>query len=158
MTTVSYPSEQHPGPVPVRLEIPDGWESLGVPGVVLAVRQREQNAGFTPNVIVRETLRQGLDQTADVVRELERTLDGHAGAAMSHPTEVDLGGTTFTRVEVGFDDPSGVRVEQIHVFHAAARPDGLQTLVHATGGVGVPGGEQDRETVERVLASLRVWD
>jgi hypothetical protein len=156
MSTLTYPSEDNPGPRPVSLEIPDTWERLAVPAVVLAARQKERNAGFTPNVIVRQFTRNGLDQRADILMELQKTLDGKAGASMSQPVDVDLNGTAFSRVEVGFDDPSGIRVEQIHVFASFPRADGLQDFIQITGGVGAPGGDEDREAVEKTIASVRV--
>lgn len=156
MSTLTYPSEHNPGPRPISLEIPETWEPLAVPAVVLAARQKERNAGFTPNVIVRQFTRNGLDQRADILMELHKSIEGRPGATVGQPVDVEINGTDFSRVEVGFDDPSGVRVEQIHVFASFPRPDGLQDFIQITGGVGVPGGEEDREAVEKTIASTKV--
>jgi hypothetical protein len=156
MTTVTYPSEQCPGPLTVELDIPEDWKTLAVPAVAVATMQAEENADFTPNVIVRQGTRPAMDQMQDALGELRATIEGRPGAVMSEPQQVDLNGLPATRVELGFIDPHELRIEQIHVFGGVQRSDGLQDFVQVTGSVGGAGVTSDREVVERVIASVRV--
>lgn len=158
MPSLKYPSEQFPGPLSVTLEVPETWQPVPVPGVALAVRQSPENEDFTPNVVVRQGTRPGMDQVQDAMGELQATLEGRPGAVVSDPVPVELGGLSMTRVEVGFVDPHELRIEQIHVFGGRQRPDGLQDFVQVTGSVGGAGVTSDREVVEKVIASLQVGD
>ena len=90
MTTLSYPSERFPAPPSVSLDIPESWEPLSVPSVVLAARQREQNADFTPNVIVRMGTRPGLDQPADALMELAGSMQGREDAVVGELQRLHL--------------------------------------------------------------------
>ena len=56
MTTLSYPSDRFPAPPSVSLDIPDDWEPVAVPAVVLAAKQSGEQQIFTANVIVRLVL------------------------------------------------------------------------------------------------------
>jgi hypothetical protein len=156
MASLKYPSEQFPGPLTLELDIPEGWEAVPVPNVALAARQAEENADFTPNVIVRQGTRPGMDQLQDALGELRASMEGRPGATISEPLSVELGGLSATRVEVGFLDPHELRIEQVHVFGGLPREDGLQDFVQVTGSVGGSGLTSDREVVEQVIASLRI--
>ena len=38
MTQISYPSEVVPGPPPITLEMPEGWEQVWAPDTLIAIR------------------------------------------------------------------------------------------------------------------------
>ena len=156
MTTLSYPSERFPAPPSVSLDIPESWEPLSVPSVVLAARQREQNADFTPNVIVRMGTRPGLDQPADALMELAGSMQGREDAVVGELQRLDIDGTPFVRVDVSWSDPRGVAVRQHHLFTGLPREDGLQDFVHLTGSVGGAGADADEAVVLKVLESARI--
>jgi hypothetical protein len=156
MTTLSFPSERFPAPPSVAIEVPDTWEPVSVPAVVLAARQREANADFTPNVIVRVGTRPEHDQVADALMELRGTLDARPQAAVSEPRPVTLGDVPFHRVDVSWADPQFGAIHQVHAFAGLPRQDALQDFVHITGSAGGAGGEADLTVVEQVVASVRV--
>ena len=156
MTTLSFPSERFPSPPSVSLDIPESWEPVSVPAVVLAARQREQNADFTPNVIVRVGTRPGLDQPADAVMELAGAMQGREGARIGELQHLDVAGTPFVRVDVAWTDPHGIAVRQHHLFAGLPREDGLQDFVHLTGSVGGVEADGDEAVVLKVLESARI--
>lgn len=156
MSTLTYPSDRFPAPPSVSVEIPDTWEPVSVPAVVLAAKQSETNADFTPNVIVRLGTRPELDQVADAVMELRASVDPRPDAAVSEPQPVRINGQEFHRVDASWTDPQFGRIHQVHVFVGLPRPDSLQDFVHITGSAGGRGGEQDLKVVEQVITSARL--
>ena len=156
MTTLTYPSQRFPAPPSVSLDVPDTWEPVSAPAVAMAAKQRETNADFTPNVIVRLGTRPELDQVADALMELRGSVEGRPEAAVSEPVPVQLGGQDFHRVDVAWTDPQFGRIHQVHVFAGLPREDTLQDFVHVTGSVGGHGAEEDLVVVEKVIASVRV--
>lgn len=52
MVTVSYPSQDFPAPLPIALEIPEGWVSIHVPYMLISARSNLDYEGFKPNVTV----------------------------------------------------------------------------------------------------------
>ena len=156
MTTLSFPSDRFPAPPSVALDVPDTWEPVSVPAVVLAARQREVNADFTPNVIVRVGTRPEHDSVADALMELRGTVEARPQAAVSQPRPVTIGGLEFQRVDVSWVDPQFGTIHQLHAFAGLPREDTLQDFVHITGSAGGAGGEADLAVVEQVVQSARV--
>jgi hypothetical protein len=155
MTTLSYPSERFPGPPSVSLEVPEGWEPVAVPSVVLAARATGEH-DFAPNVIVRVGTRPGMDQPTDALMELTGSMQGRQDAQVGTMRDVEIGGLRFVRVDVSWTDPRGVAVRQAHLFTGLPRQDGLQDFVHVTGSTGGPGADAGMDSLEEVLESVRV--
>jgi len=156
MTTLSYPSDRFPAPPSVSLDIPDDWEPVSVPAVVLAARQAGEQRAFTANVIVRVGTRAGLDQPADALMELAGAVQGRQDATVGDMQHVELDGLPFVRVDVSWTDPRGIAIRQHHLFTGLPREDGLQDFVHLTGSVGGPEADGDEAVVLKVLESVRV--
>jgi hypothetical protein len=156
MTTLSYPSDRFPAPPSVSLDIPDDWEPVSVPAVVLAARQSGEQQVFTANVIVRVGTRSGLDQPADALMELAGAVQGRQDATVGEMQHIELGGLPFVRVDVAWTDPRGIAIRQHHLFTGLPREDGLQDFVHLTGSVGGPEADGDEAVVLKVLESVRV--
>jgi hypothetical protein len=156
MTSLTFPSDRFPAPPSVSLDIPDDWEPVSVPAVVLAARQAEANADFTPNVIVRVGTRPAMDQVADAMMELTANVQQRPQAVIGEARPVDLGGTTFHRVDVGWTEGSVGPVRQVHVFSSLPRDEAVQDFVHVTASYGGAGAEADSTVVEQVIASVRV--
>ena len=156
MTTRSYPSDRFPAPPSVSLDIPDDWEPVSVPAVVLAARQAGEQRAFTANVIVRVGTRAGLDQPADALMELAGAVQGRQDATVGDMQHVELDGLPFVRVDVSWTDPRGIAIRQHHLFTGLPREDGLQDFVHLTGSVGGPEADGDEAVVLKVLESVRV--
>lgn len=156
MTTLTYPSERFPAPPSVSLEVPDTWEPVSVPAVALAARQAEQNADFTPNVIVRLGTRPALDQVADAVMELRASTENRPGAQIGEAQPIQLDGLQFHRVDLSWTDAQFGVVHQVHAFASLQRDDAVQDFVHITGSAGGQGGETDLALVEQVILSTRL--
>jgi hypothetical protein len=156
MSTLSYPSDRFPAPPPVSLDIPEDWEPVSVPAVVLAARQSGGQQAFTANVIVRLGTRPGLDQPVDALMELAGAVQGREDAIVGEMQHVELRGLPFVRVDVAWTDPRGIAVRQHHLFTGLPREDGLQDFVHLTGSVGGPEADDDEAVVLKVLESVRV--
>jgi len=156
MTTLSYPSDRFPAPPSVSLDIPDDWEPVSVPAVVLAARQAGEQRAFTANVIVRVGTRAGLDQPADALMELAGAVQGRQDATVGDMQHVELDGLPFVRVDVSWTDPRGIAIRQHHLFTGLPREDGLQDFVHLTGSVGGPEADGDEAVMLKVLESVRV--
>ncbi|HEY7717508.1 MAG TPA: hypothetical protein VH915_02035 [Pedococcus sp.] len=155
MSTLTFPGERFPAPPSVSLDVPDDWEPVSVPSVVLAAKASGEHPEFTPNVIVRVGTRPGLDQPADALMELAGSLEGRADAQIGTPEPVEVGGTTFHRCDVSWTDPRGVAIRQTHLFAGLPREDGLQDFVHVTGSRGGRPGADDT-VVAAVLDSVKV--
>jgi hypothetical protein len=156
MTTLSYPSDRFPAPPSVSLDIPDDWEPVSAPAVVLAAKQSGEQQVFTANVIVRLGTRSALDQPADALMELAGAVQGRQDATVGEMQHVELGGLPFVRVDVAWTDPRGIAIRQHHLFTGLPREDGLQDFVHLTGSVGGPEADGDEAVVLKVLESVRV--
>jgi hypothetical protein len=156
MTTLSYPSDRFPAPPSVSLDIPDDWEPVSAPAVVLAAKQSGEQQVFTANVIVRLGTRSALDQPADALMELAGAVQGRQDATVGEMQHVELGGLPFVRVDVAWTDPRGIAIRQHHLFTGLPREDGLQDFVHLTGSVGGPEADGDEAVVLKVLQSVRV--
>jgi hypothetical protein len=156
MSTLTFPSDRFPAPPSVSLDVPDDWEPVSVPAVVLAARETGEHPEFTPNVIVRVGTRPGLDQPADALMELAGSLEGRQDAVIGRPEPVDIAGTAFHRCEVSWTDPRGIAIRQVHLFAGLPREDGLQDFVHLTGSVGGRAAETDEAGVHKILESVRV--
>ena len=105
MKSIEYPSADFPGPPRIRLEVPEGWEPLTVPGVQLAVAQPRIEGRFRANVVVTvqrfgpeftlEAARAGLEQRKASLPELEELGTG----------EIELEGRTWIASEYGYTQP-----------------------------------------------------
>jgi hypothetical protein len=156
MTSLTFPSDRFPAPPSVSIDIPDDWEPVSVPAVVLAAKQGGEQQVFTANVIVREGTRSALDQPADALMELAGAVQGRQDAQVGEMQHVELGGLPFVRVDVAWTDPRGIAIRQHHLFTGLPREDGLQDFVHLTGSVGGPEADGDEAVVLKVLESVRV--
>ena len=156
MTTVSYPSERYPAPPTVSIDIPEGWETVSLPAVAIAVRQAQEKPDFTPNVIVRVGTRARDDQPADVLMELAGAMQERPEAQLGSPETVDLGGTTWTRVVVSWADTQGTPIHQTHLSVGLPRDEATQDFVHLTGSTGGSGAQTDAPVVDAVLGSVRL--
>jgi hypothetical protein len=156
MTTVSYPSELHPAPPPVSIDIPDSWETMSVPGVAIAAVQAERNADFTPNLIVRVGTRPALDQPADVLMEVAGAMQDRPDAHLGPAEQVELGGVQWTRVSVAWTDAQGLPIRQTHLSHGLPRDSEVQDFFHLTGSTGGASAESDAAVVQGVLESVRI--
>ena len=89
--SIEYPSADFPAPPRVRVEVPEDWEPLTVPGVQLAVAQPRVDGRFRANVVVTvqrfgpeftlEAARAGLEQRKASLPELEELGTGEIGRA-----------------------------------------------------------------------------
>jgi hypothetical protein len=156
MSTLSFPSERFPAPPSVSIDVPDSWEPVSAPAVVLAAKQTEVNADFTPNVIIRLGTRPENDSPADALMELRGSVDQRPQAEVSEIRTVQINEQEFHRVDVSWLDPQFGTIRQIHAFASLPREDALQDFVHVTGSAGGAGVDADVPVVEQVIASTRI--
>ncbi|MGN6753980.1 MAG: hypothetical protein ACTHJJ_15665 [Intrasporangium sp.] len=157
MARLTYPSVQFPGGPRARLELPDGWEPLSVPGAVLAAIRPEPSDVFNPNIVVTsEPQEPGFDIMA-VLDLLEGTAAERRGGEVGEPYEAIISGIDFVGRPLSFIDDQAGTVVQLHLFGLVPRSEaGAADLVHVTGTVGAAHAEQDYALVRDILRTLRV--
>jgi hypothetical protein len=52
MVNIIYPSRDFPAPLPVAVEIPEGWEAVHLPNMLMSARSVDDHEGVRPNVTV----------------------------------------------------------------------------------------------------------
>ena len=99
MTSLTHPSVDFPGPPTVTLEVPDGWEPVHRPGLLLAAKLPREGR-FAPNIVVGvEACPPGFstEEPMGRMRELARSRAGQA----SQTYAAALGEHEFVGVRFG---------------------------------------------------------
>jgi hypothetical protein len=176
MTRLTYPSTQFPAGPRVRLEVPEGWQALPVPGALVAAIRPEPADVFNPNIVVTsEPQAPGFELTS-VLEVLEQTARERREGTVGEPYATRLSGYEFIGRPLSWIDDQAGTVVQLHLFGlvprtpvdtdpdraatdgaAAAEDSGLEVdLVHVTGTVGAADGAQDYALVRDIVGTLRV--
>lgn len=153
---IAWPSASNPGPPDVSLEIPDDWEELLVPGVVLAVAGPAEPKRFRTNLVVsvqRMPAGHGLDRVRRTVQErlgalpqLERLGDG----------DLDCGGRTWYAAEYGYTHPGRPTVIQASRATTFAHPSGVIDVVDVVGSCGAEDADAQIVLLRSVQDSVRL--
>src|SRR3712207_12405 len=92
MPTLSYPSPLTPAAPRVRVDVPDGWEQLDLPAVLLAAREAGRaDDVFATNLTIRHLVRAAEVTEEDLVAELRDRARGQDQGVLSgtFPATVD---------------------------------------------------------------------
>lgn len=157
MTTLTYPSDDFPGPSTVRLQIPEDWHAVHVPGTALAAAREDRPGTFTPNVVVRMTTRPADSDVAEALAELREYARSKPEGVVSEPFTAELSGVRFLGCDVSWVDGEAGTLVQAHLFGHVPRGE-LVELVQLTGSVGGAQAQEDYGAVKDVLQSLWIGD
>jgi hypothetical protein len=155
MPTLTYPSEQFPGPPSVTVEIPEEWAPVRVPGTLLAARRTSTKDAFAPNIVVRGFTRSGAFTIGRALGELKSFVDAQTEGEMDVPFEVEIDTVPFVGVNVSWTDAKVGDVVQAHLF-AGARRGQVVDLIQVTGSVGGPEAGSEYENIQQVMQTVRV--
>ncbi|HET8595261.1 MAG TPA: hypothetical protein VFM07_08440 [Intrasporangium sp.] len=157
MARLTYPSTQFPGGPRARLELPEGWEPLAVPGALLAAIRPEPRDVFNPNIVVTSEPQAPGFEIMSVLDLLERTAAERRQGEVGEPYEAIISGIDFVGRPLSWVDDEAGTVVQLHLFGLVPRSDaGDGDLVHVTGTVSAANAEQDYRLVRDILRTLRV--
>ncbi|MCE1179083.1 MAG: hypothetical protein LWW86_08670 [Micrococcales bacterium] len=154
MPTLTYPSEQFPGPPSVSVDIPESWTPLRVPGTLMAARETSSASALAPNIIVRGSTRPGYFSIEHALDELRETVEGQGGE-MDPPFEITLDGMPYVGVNVHWDDSRMGQVVQAHLF-CGSRRGNVVDLVQITGSVSGAQAREQYDEVQAILETARV--
>lgn len=133
MTAVVWPSEELPGPVPVRLEVPDEWLVESAPNVSFVAASPTGIDGVHSNIVV--TVRR-VDRQVDLqeVTELVDSQLAEQPGITARPVEtvaLASGAASLRRLRI--DDPaSGASVAQVQLVTWVGRTELVADVVTAT--------------------------
>ena len=152
--TIEYPSADFPGPPRIAIEVPEGWETLTVPGVQLAVAQPRVEGRFRANVVVTvqrfgpdftlEAAKAGLDQRKAALPDLEELGTG----------EIEVEGTTWVASEYGYTQPGRPTVVQAARYAVIDRSGVAKDVVEIVGSCGAESADDEIETVRTIQDSV----
>ncbi|MBB5830855.1 hypothetical protein [Brachybacterium aquaticum] len=153
--SIAYPSPDFPGPPRVRIDVPEDWEPLTVPGVQLAVAQPRVEGRFRANVVITvqrfgpdftlDAARAGLEQRKAALPQLEELGSG----------EIEVEGTTWIASEYGYTQPGRPTVVQAARYAVIDRGVAKDVL-EVVGSCGAEGAEEEIETVRTIQDSVRL--
>ncbi len=133
MTFITCPSEQLPGPVPVRLEVPDGWLVEPAPNISFAAASPDEVEGMHANIVVSVRRIDGglsLEQVTDVVGT---QLSEVPGASEMGLETVDLDGRDASARRFCIEDAeTGARIDQCQLICVVGRSELIADAVTAT--------------------------
>lgn len=164
MTRLTYPSTQFPAGPRVRLEVPDDWEALPVPGALVAAIRPEPSDVFNPNIVVTsEPQAPGFELTS-VLDALEQTAKERREGTVGAPYATELSGHEFIGRHLSWIDDQAGTVVQLHLFGLVPRTSagagdetpGEADLVHVTGSVGAANATEEYALVRDIVGTLRV--
>jgi hypothetical protein len=157
MARLTYPSTEFPGGPRVRLELPEGWEPLAVPGALLAAIRPEPRDVFNPNIVVTSEPQAPGFEIMSVLDLLERTAAERRQGEVGEPYEAIISGIDFVGRPLSWVHDEAGTVVQLHLFGLVPRSDaGDGDLVHVTGTVSAANAEEDYRLVRDILRTLRV--
>ncbi len=156
MPRLTYPSAEFPGGPRVRLDLPDGWEPLSVPGALLAAIRPEPADVFNPNIVVTSEPQPAGYDLMTVLDLLERTAQERRAGEVGEPYEAIISGVDFVGRPLSWIDDEAGTVVQLHLFGLVSRSETGADLVHVTGTVGAAHAKEDYGTVRDILRTLRV--
>lgn len=152
--SIEFPSADFPGPPRITLEVPDGWETLTVPGVQVAVAQPRVEGQFRANVVVTvqrvgpefslAEARAGLEQRKAALPELEELGTG----------ELERQGTTWIASEYGYTQPGRPTVVQAARYAVIDRGGIAMDVLEIVGSCGAESADQEIETVRGIQDSV----
>lgn len=154
--SIEYPSADFPGPPRVRVDVPEDWETLTVPGVQLAVAQPRVEGRFRANIVVTlqrfgpefglDAARSGLEQRKASLPELEELGTG----------EIEIEGRTWIASEYGYTQPGRPTVVQAARYAVLDRGGVATDVLEIVGSCGAEGADEEIETVRAIQDSLRL--
>lgn len=170
MTQLTYPSTQFPAGPRVRLDVPDDWEALAVPGALVAAIRPEPANVFNPNIVVTSEPQPTSFELTSVLDVLEQTARERREGTVGEPYAAQLSGYEFVGRHLSWIDDQAGTVVQLHLFGLVPRPgtaggpgetatdmaEAEVDLVHVTGTVGAANATEEYALVRDIVSTLRV--
>ena len=152
--SIEYPSADFPAPPRVRVEVPEDWEPLTVPGVQLAVAQPRVDGRFRANVVVTvqrfgpeftlEAAKAGLEQRKAALPELEELGTGR----------IEVGDREWLASEYGYTQPGRPTVVQAARYAVVDRWGAAKDVLEIVGSCGAESAEDEIETIRAIQDSV----
>lgn len=159
MSTIAFPSETLPGPVPVRVDIPDSWSASPAPVVSFVAVAPEPVGGVTTNAVVMSQRVWESVEIEDVGEMIAADLGEIEGAVLAEEDFLDLDGLPglFRVTELTPPDGGGpMKVMQVAALSKCGR--GVADVVTLTITFGAEAPADHVELCRRIAGSLRVGD
>lgn len=156
-TTVRYPSPLVPGPPPISLEVPAGWEQVWAPETLVAAREEDDGEGrFLANVVVRHLQRSAPFGPDEVAAELGDYVRGKGGQ-LSPLREGHFDDRPWVGAELTFIGEEVGPVGQVHWFTGRDLEETVAVL-QVTGTYDLTRRDEHLPVLEAVIGSIRVED
>ncbi len=156
MTQISYPSEVVPGPPPITLEMPEGWEQVWAPDTLIAIRDRDEGVThFLANVVVRFYQRLAPFGPEEIHAELKQYAQQRQEGTVGQLKHQEVDGREFVGADVAFVDAEAGTVGQVHWF-TAQRQNDVFDVIQVTGSYAGARRETDYATIDRIVDSIRI--
>lgn len=157
MITVTCPSQEIPGPVPVSIDVPNGWLVQPAPGVVFVAAAPEESAGVHANAVV-SIRRVDSDLTIEQLgRLVTEEISQLPGCVVTREDRVDAGGQVLDVRDYHFVNPAdGSKVHQMQAMCVAPVATHVADAVTVTVTHGQGLDEAEISSLRAVIESLRV--
>ncbi|GAA1712794.1 hypothetical protein [Brachybacterium phenoliresistens] len=152
----TYPSAAFPGNPRIRLDVPDHWEPLIVPGVQIAVAQPRVEGRFRANVVVTvqrfapgfgiAQAEAGLAQRKAELPELEELGTG----------QIEVGGRTWVASEYGYTQPGRPTVVQAARYAVIPRGESAVDVIELVGSCGADSADAEIEQLRAIQDSVAI--
>lgn len=117
MPIITYPSALVPAPPRLQIEVPDGWDELELPQILLAARETTVPEGaFAANITIRHLVRPAATSEAVLIAELRDFVRGKDQGVISDAFERMINGTALHGANLSYVDPSAGTLAQVHLF------------------------------------------
>lgn len=105
MRRIRFPSAEVPAPPPFDLMLPEDWELLAVPGVVLAAAEPAVGGAFRANIVVTLQRHPAPYTESDARAAIERRIAGMPQVERLGEERVSTGGRAFLSIEYAYTPP-----------------------------------------------------
>jgi hypothetical protein len=152
---IAYPSEDFPPPVGFRLEVPDDWEPLALPGVQMAAAAPRREGRFRSNVVITVqrcpaatplgSVRESLEARKATLPQLEEIDTG----------ELEIDGIPWLASEYGYTHPGGRTVVQAARYTLVPRSAHVADVLEVVASCGAEDADDEIAVLRRIQDSVR---
>ncbi|MFE5777166.1 hypothetical protein [Brachybacterium sp. NPDC056505] len=152
---IAYPSEEFPPPVGFRLEVPEDWETLSVPGVQMAAAAPRREGSFRANVVLTvqrcpaatpmQSVRESLEARKAALPQLEEIDTG----------ELEIDGVAWLASEYGYTQPGQRTVVQAARYTMVPRSAHSADILEVVASCGAEDADAQIAVLRRIQDSVR---